>query len=184
LNEWANDWVKYHTDGKGNYVTTAMEDNGTLQSLTWLARADAWMSIACWSCARPAISTTASWSFRGRESGRQQIGKYTGYISSLESLGVWECGGSGVGEELGQVSRCHAAVTEKTAQAEACATLPLQHKWRRDHFTSTLELYLACTRPASRTSQLSSLRQEVRRLLPHNEHAFHGVHGMRVLETS
>jgi purine nucleoside permease len=31
--------VKYHTDGKGNYVTTAMEDTGTLQSLTFLARA-------------------------------------------------------------------------------------------------------------------------------------------------
>jgi len=39
LSEWANDWVKYHTDGKGNYVTTAMEDTGTLQSLTWLAAA-------------------------------------------------------------------------------------------------------------------------------------------------
>lgn len=39
LNQWANDWVKYHTDGRGNYVTTAMEDTGTLQSLTWLARA-------------------------------------------------------------------------------------------------------------------------------------------------
>ncbi len=39
LNEWANDWVRYHTDGKGNYVTTAMEDTGTLQSLTFLAKA-------------------------------------------------------------------------------------------------------------------------------------------------
>lgn len=39
LNQWANDWVKYHTGGRGNYVTTAMEDTGTLQSLTWLARA-------------------------------------------------------------------------------------------------------------------------------------------------
>ncbi|MSU51130.1 MAG: purine nucleoside permease [Opitutus sp.] len=39
LNEWANDWVKYYTNGTGNYVTTAMEDTGTLQSLTWLARA-------------------------------------------------------------------------------------------------------------------------------------------------
>ena len=39
LNEWANDWVKYFTDGTGNYVTTAMEDTGTLQSLTFLARA-------------------------------------------------------------------------------------------------------------------------------------------------
>lgn len=39
LSEWANDWTKYHTDGKGNYVTTAMEDTGTLQSLTWLQKA-------------------------------------------------------------------------------------------------------------------------------------------------
>ncbi len=39
LNQWANDWVKYYSDGTGNYVTTAMEDTGTLQSLTWLTRA-------------------------------------------------------------------------------------------------------------------------------------------------
>jgi purine nucleoside permease len=39
LNEWANDWVRYHTGGAGNYVTTAMEDTGTLQSLTFLAHA-------------------------------------------------------------------------------------------------------------------------------------------------
>jgi purine nucleoside permease len=40
LNAWANEWVKYYTDGKGSYVTTAMEDTGTLQALTWLARGD------------------------------------------------------------------------------------------------------------------------------------------------
>lgn len=39
LNDWANAWVNYYTDGTGNYVTSAMEDTGTLQSLTWLARA-------------------------------------------------------------------------------------------------------------------------------------------------
>ncbi len=39
LNEWANDWVKYHTDGQGNYVTTAMEDTGTMQSLAFLSKA-------------------------------------------------------------------------------------------------------------------------------------------------
>jgi purine nucleoside permease len=39
LNQWANDWVAYHTEGRGNYVTTAMEDTGTLQALTWLSRA-------------------------------------------------------------------------------------------------------------------------------------------------
>lgn len=39
LNEWANDWVAYYTGGKGNYVTTAMEDSGTMQALTFLAKA-------------------------------------------------------------------------------------------------------------------------------------------------
>ncbi|HEY0943688.1 MAG TPA: purine nucleoside permease [Opitutaceae bacterium] len=39
LNRWANDWVGYYSEGAGNYVTTAMEDTGTLQSLTWLDRA-------------------------------------------------------------------------------------------------------------------------------------------------
>jgi purine nucleoside permease len=38
MSEWANDWVKYHTQGRGNYVTTAMEDTGTLQALTFLSK--------------------------------------------------------------------------------------------------------------------------------------------------
>ncbi len=36
LNEWADNWVKYWTDGKGNFVTSAMEDTGTFQALTYL----------------------------------------------------------------------------------------------------------------------------------------------------
>ena len=40
LNEWAIDWVQYHTGGKGDFVTTAMEDTGTLQSLTFWLRPD------------------------------------------------------------------------------------------------------------------------------------------------
>jgi purine nucleoside permease len=39
LSAWANDWVAYHSGGHGNFVTSAMEDTGTLQSLTWLSRA-------------------------------------------------------------------------------------------------------------------------------------------------
>ena len=38
MNDWANDWVEYWTGGKGNFVTSAMEDTGTLQSLTFLAK--------------------------------------------------------------------------------------------------------------------------------------------------
>jgi purine nucleoside permease len=36
---WADEWVRYFTGGKGEFVTTAMEDTGTLQSLQSLAAA-------------------------------------------------------------------------------------------------------------------------------------------------
>ena len=39
MQQWAENWVKYMTGGKGSYVICGMEDTGTLQSLTWLARA-------------------------------------------------------------------------------------------------------------------------------------------------
>ena len=39
MNQWAGDWVRYHTEGKGTFVMTAMEDAGILQSLTFLAKA-------------------------------------------------------------------------------------------------------------------------------------------------
>jgi purine nucleoside permease len=39
MSEWAHDWVKYQTDGKSTYAVCGMEDTGTLQSLTWLAKA-------------------------------------------------------------------------------------------------------------------------------------------------
>ena len=39
FNEWANAWTRYYTAGHGNYMISAMEDTGTLQSLTFLANA-------------------------------------------------------------------------------------------------------------------------------------------------
>lgn len=39
LNKWANDWVKYWTKGQGNFVTSAMEDTGTYQALSFLHNA-------------------------------------------------------------------------------------------------------------------------------------------------
>jgi len=39
LNDWANDWVKYWSDGKGEFVTSAMEDTGSYQSLAYLTKA-------------------------------------------------------------------------------------------------------------------------------------------------
>jgi purine nucleoside permease len=39
MDEWANKWVSYYTGGKGNYMISAMEDTGTMQSLTFLSKA-------------------------------------------------------------------------------------------------------------------------------------------------
>ncbi len=39
LDAWANEWTRYYTGGKGNYMISAMEDSGTLQALTFLSKA-------------------------------------------------------------------------------------------------------------------------------------------------
>ena len=39
FNQWANEWTDYWTDGKGNFVTSAMEDTGTYQALSYLTKA-------------------------------------------------------------------------------------------------------------------------------------------------
>jgi purine nucleoside permease len=39
MNDWAEAWVKYFTQGAGTFATSAMEDTGTLESLTALTRA-------------------------------------------------------------------------------------------------------------------------------------------------
>jgi purine nucleoside permease len=91
LNEWANDWVKYHTDGKGNYVTTAMEDTGTLQSLTFLAktgRVDLNRVLVLRTASdydQPVPGKTAAESLA-----QNKIGQYTGFNAALES--AWRVG--------------------------------------------------------------------------------------------
>lgn len=39
MDTWANQWVRYYTHGKGNFVVSAMEDSGTLQALAFLGHA-------------------------------------------------------------------------------------------------------------------------------------------------
>lgn len=39
LNRWANEWVEYWSEGQGSFVSSAMEDTGTAQSLFYLDRA-------------------------------------------------------------------------------------------------------------------------------------------------
>lgn len=86
LNTWANEWVKYHTDGKGNYVTTAMEDTGTLQALAWLTRAgkaDVRRALVLRTASNfdgPPPKMTAAESLFG-----EKLTAYSAYIPSLES---------------------------------------------------------------------------------------------------
>jgi purine nucleoside permease len=39
MDEWANAWTRYYTEGKGNFMIAGMEDSGTLQALTFLNQA-------------------------------------------------------------------------------------------------------------------------------------------------
>lgn len=38
MTDWANDWVRYWTGGRGEFVTSAMEETGTYQSILYLDR--------------------------------------------------------------------------------------------------------------------------------------------------
>lgn len=86
MNEWANRWVAYHTDDKANYMTSAMEDTGTLQALVWLARAgkaDARRALVLRTASNYDMQwpdATASQSLNGEEHGA-----YSGYLPSLEA---------------------------------------------------------------------------------------------------
>jgi purine nucleoside permease len=85
LDEWANAWVAYYTGGKGTFVTTAMEDTGTLQSLTFLARAGkidysrvmVLRTVSNFDQQRPGVTAAESLA-------EQRVSKYGGYLPSLE----------------------------------------------------------------------------------------------------
>jgi purine nucleoside permease len=91
LDQWANDWVRYHTDNRGNYVTTAMEDTGTLQSLTFLAHAGrvnvnrvlVLRTASDFDQPPPGVSPAESLA-------RTKIGAYTGFLPALEA--AWRVG--------------------------------------------------------------------------------------------
>jgi purine nucleoside permease len=99
LNQWATDWVQYHTGGKGDFVTTAMEDTGTLQSLTLLAkagRADLNRVLVLRTASNfdlPPRGITAA-----ENLARMKLGKgYAAYLPALEA--AWRVGNTVV-EEL------------------------------------------------------------------------------------
>jgi purine nucleoside permease len=83
---WANEWVSYFTNGKGQFTTTGMEDTGTLQSLKFLAAAGRvdWRRILV-------LRTISNYDQQPRgmtaaESlAHQRIGTYSAYLPSLEA---------------------------------------------------------------------------------------------------
>ena len=86
LDEWANAWVAYYTNGHGRYVTSAMEDTGTLQSLNFLAKAlridysrvMVLRTVSNFDQQRPGLTAAESLA-------EQRVSKYGGYMASLES---------------------------------------------------------------------------------------------------
>jgi purine nucleoside permease len=85
LDQWANDWVRYYTGGKGNFVVTGMEDTGTLQSLTFLAHAGkidlkrVLVLRAVSNYDQQPSGMTAAESLA-----EQKVGKYGAYLPALE----------------------------------------------------------------------------------------------------
>jgi len=83
---WAAEWMRYFTNEQGEFVTTAMEDTGTLQSLGFLANAgrvhgDRILVLRTVSnFDRQPRGMTAAESLA-----TQRIGKYSGYLPSLEA---------------------------------------------------------------------------------------------------
>jgi purine nucleoside permease len=83
---WAAEWMRYFSDGKGEFATTAMEDSGTLQSLKFLANAGRvdWKRILV-------LRTVSNYDRQPRglsaaESlARQRIGSYSAYLPALEA---------------------------------------------------------------------------------------------------
>jgi purine nucleoside permease len=86
MNQWARDWVKYETDGQGTYAVCGMEDTGTLQSLTWLAKAgkvDIHRVLVLRTASnydQQAVGVTATQSIAATK-----VGKYSAYMPALDS---------------------------------------------------------------------------------------------------
>ena len=86
MNDWANQWVDYWTDGKSEFVTSAMEETGTYQSIQYLDKIgkvdkDRFMVLRAGSnyTMQPAGNTAA-------ESLLSENEGYAGMLASLESL--------------------------------------------------------------------------------------------------
>lgn len=87
MNDWANDWVDYWTEGEGDYFTSAMEDTGTLQSLTRLDKAGkadlerVMVLRGVTNYTRPIDSVSAYESLKG-----ETVGHYSAYMPTMENV--------------------------------------------------------------------------------------------------
>jgi purine nucleoside permease len=86
LNAWANRWVEYHTDGRGRYVTTAMEDTGTAQALAWLAKAGR-ADFRRLLCLRTASNFDMQWpgATAHQSLSGEKLAQYSAYRPSLDA---------------------------------------------------------------------------------------------------
>jgi purine nucleoside permease len=86
MNAWANQFMREMTDGKANFVTTAMEDSGTLQAIEYLAKAGrvdrkrvlVLRTGSNYSMQPSNLTAVESWK-------ENSTGHYSGYKESLES---------------------------------------------------------------------------------------------------
>ena len=88
LNEWANDWTRYWTRGQGNFVTSAMEDMGTLQALRMLDAAGKADKERCLVLRTASNYTMQANSMTAAQSltGEKLAGKgYTAYLPALDA---------------------------------------------------------------------------------------------------
>ena len=86
MNQWANDWVSYFSEGAGNFVTSAMEDTGTyssLERLTNAGKADVQRLLVLRTASNFAMQyegISAAQSLSG-----EKKGGYSAFIPSLEA---------------------------------------------------------------------------------------------------
>ena len=89
MDEWANAWTKYYTGGAGNYMVSAMEDTGTLQSLTFLdhaGRVDLRRVLVLRTVSnfdREAPGTSAAESLQG-----MVFGNYSAYMPAIDAAEI------------------------------------------------------------------------------------------------
>ena len=110
LNDWANDWVAYWTEGEGNFVTSGMEDTGTGQALLfsgpgWTRRCRPSVGAAH----RQQLHDAVPGRHRPREPGEGEAARWQGLhglpAGPRSGLAHRQPGRRGAGGRLGSLSR-------------------------------------------------------------------------------